>query len=97
MFTGTGDQTPAGGATLAHCCDRGGGWASAFTAGRGLDANEPATSTRVHLEVLYITLQEANDVEYASIFPGRMHACGHDTHMTMLLGGVAAGHAASAS
>ncbi len=43
-----------------------------------------AVGLRADMDALHIP--EANTFDHCSVHPGRMHACGHDGHMAMLLG-----------
>jgi hippurate hydrolase len=49
-----------------------------------VDPALPTIALRAELDALPGT--EMNNAEYASIYSDRMHACGHDAHMTMVLG-----------
>ena len=47
------------------------------------DPNAPTVMIRADMDAL--NMSEANDLPYASQNPGKMHACGHDAHTSMLI------------
>jgi len=79
--------------TAKYVADKLEGWGFDVTrnvGGHGVVARLTAgTSTKgvaIRADIDALPIQEETGVDYASLTPGKMHACGHDGHTTMLLG-----------
>lgn len=51
-----------------------------------IDGQGPGPTIGLRADMDALPMDEATGLDHASTVPGRMHACGHDGHTTMLLG-----------
>ena len=53
-----------------------------------LDTGRPGRTVAIRADIDALPITEENELEYRSIHPGVMHACGHDGHAAILLNAV---------
>ncbi len=51
-----------------------------------IKGDHPGKTVALRADMDALTVDEKTGLDYASEIPGMMHACGHDTHVAMLLG-----------